>query len=67
MFSGLFLTTGVVAVGIMTVLDFVIVNIVIIPLEERELLTRFGEDNGRYMQTVPRLLPSRRGFWKIFK
>lgn len=67
MFSGLFLMTGIVAVGIVTVLDFVIVNLVIIPLEERELITRFGEDYRRYMQTVPRLLPSRRGFLRIFK
>jgi protein-S-isoprenylcysteine O-methyltransferase Ste14 len=67
MFSGIFLMTGVVAAGIVTVLDFVIVNLVIIPLEERELLTRFGEDYESYMQTVPRLLPSRSGFWGIFK
>ncbi|HYA31987.1 MAG TPA: isoprenylcysteine carboxylmethyltransferase family protein [Thermodesulfovibrionales bacterium] len=67
MFSGIFLMTGVVAVGIVTVLDFAIVNLVIIPLEEKELLTRFSEDYARYMQTVPRLLPSRRGLGGIFK
>lgn len=66
-FSGIFLMTGVVAAGIVTVLDLVIVNLVIIPLEESELLTRFGEEYKRYMQSVPRLLPSRRGFWRLFK
>ncbi|MEW6586685.1 MAG: isoprenylcysteine carboxylmethyltransferase family protein [Nitrospirota bacterium] len=51
-FSGVFLTTGVIAVGIITLLDLVTVNTVIIPLEEKELTTRFGEDYERYRKKV---------------
>ncbi len=52
-FSGVFLITGVIAVGIITLLDFIIVNIAIIPLEEKELLKRFGEDYLFYKKRVP--------------
>jgi protein-S-isoprenylcysteine O-methyltransferase Ste14 len=52
MFSGIFLITGVTAVGILTLLDFLIVNFIIIPLEERELLIRFGNDYKKYKQKV---------------
>jgi protein-S-isoprenylcysteine O-methyltransferase Ste14 len=58
MFSGVFLMTGVVAVGIIAVLDCVAVNIFIIPLEERELSERFGEDYKEYKRGVPRFFPS---------
>lgn len=53
MFSGVFLITGVIAVAIVTSLDFVIINTVIIPLEERELLSRFGRDYELYKKKVP--------------
>ena len=57
MFLGVFLMAGVIVVGIVTLLDFIAVNIAIIPLEERELLTRFGNSYKEYMGKVPRLFP----------
>jgi len=57
-FSGVFLITGVIATGIIAFLDFAIANIIIIPLEEKELLSRFGEDYKLYKKKVPhRFLP----------
>lgn len=53
MFSGAFLLTGVTAIALITVLDFITVNTLIIPLEERELLNRFGEIYISYMEKVP--------------
>ncbi|MGD1074583.1 MAG: isoprenylcysteine carboxylmethyltransferase family protein [Thermodesulfovibrionales bacterium] len=57
MLSGAFLLTGVVAVGIVTVLDYVVVNTFIIPFEEKELSERFGKDYQEYKQRVPRFFP----------
>jgi protein-S-isoprenylcysteine O-methyltransferase Ste14 len=53
MFSGVFLITGVLAVGIIAILDCIVVNSVIIPLEEKELVDRFGEQYASYKKTVP--------------
>jgi protein-S-isoprenylcysteine O-methyltransferase Ste14 len=53
MFSGVFFITGVKAVGILTVMDLIVINAVIIPLEERELLRRFGEEYQEYKKNVP--------------
>jgi protein-S-isoprenylcysteine O-methyltransferase Ste14 len=52
-FSGVFLITGVIAIGIITLLDFIIINTIIIPLEEKELLSRFGKDYELYKKKVP--------------
>jgi protein-S-isoprenylcysteine O-methyltransferase Ste14 len=52
-FSGVFLITEVTSVGIITLLDFIIINTIIIPLEEKELLSRFGEDYEFYKRKVP--------------
>jgi len=58
MFLGIFFITEVTAVGILTLLDFLIVSLVIIPLEEKELLIRFGDDYRNYKQKVRyRFLP----------
>jgi protein-S-isoprenylcysteine O-methyltransferase Ste14 len=54
MFSGIFFLTGVYAVAIITAIDFVTVNTIIIPLEEIELTKRFGGDYKRYRAKVPR-------------
>ncbi len=62
MFSGVFLITGVIATALVTLLDLVIVNAVIIPLEERELLSRFGEEYRIYRERVPPFFPR----WSLF-
>ncbi len=61
MLLGLFLMTGVASLGFVTIIDAFAVNSVIIPLEEKELLQRFGKEYEAYCQKVPsRLLPLRR-------
>lgn len=52
-FTGVFFVTGVIAIGILTVLDLIIITVVVIPLEERELLRRFGEKYQQYKSNVP--------------
>jgi protein-S-isoprenylcysteine O-methyltransferase Ste14 len=52
-FTGIFLSTGIVATG------FVI--LVIIPMEENELLRRFGDEYRYYMVCIPRFIPRIRG------
>ncbi len=61
MLLGLFLMTGVASLGFVTIFDAFAVNSIIIPLEEKELLQRFGKEYEAYCQKVPsRLLPLRR-------
>ncbi len=61
MLLGLFLMTGVIAAGFIAIADAFLVNSLIIPLEERELLQRFGKEYEAYRRKVPsRLLPLRR-------
>jgi protein-S-isoprenylcysteine O-methyltransferase Ste14 len=57
MFAGIFLITEVVAVGIITILDFFFIHVFIIPLEEKELLNRFGEGYRLYRERVPKFFP----------
>ena len=57
MFSGIFLMTEVLMVFILTLLDFILINFLIIPLEERELSIRFGEEYRLYIKNVPRFFP----------
>ena len=57
-FLGVFLATGTLTVGLITALDFLLVAAVIIPLEEKELFQRFGEEYNVYKKSVPRLFPS---------
>jgi protein-S-isoprenylcysteine O-methyltransferase Ste14 len=53
MFSGIFLLTEVATVGFITLLDFIVINTIIIPFEEKELLSRFGEEYKLYKEEVP--------------
>ena len=53
MFSGVFLITGGLAVGMIAVIDCIVVNSVIIPLEEKELTDRYGEKYTAYKRKVP--------------
>lgn len=53
-FIGIFMFTGYLALLILSILDFMIVSVIIIPLEEMELLERFGDDYKRYVKNVKR-------------
>jgi protein-S-isoprenylcysteine O-methyltransferase Ste14 len=57
MFSGIFLLTGAVAVAAITFIDFILIYTLIIPLEEKELSKRFGNDYNLYKKKVPKFLP----------
>jgi protein-S-isoprenylcysteine O-methyltransferase Ste14 len=57
MLFGVFLISGVLAVALLLFLDLVLVNGVIIPLEERELLSRFGDDYKKYKERVSGFFP----------
>ena len=57
MYAGVFLITGVITVGIITLLDIIIINAVVIPLEDRELVKRFGEEFRKYQEQVPAFFP----------
>jgi len=59
-FFGAFLFTGYWAVGVVALLDLLVSQLVIIPLEEKELLERFGESYKAYREKTPRFLPR---FW----
>lgn len=56
-FLGIYFITGVTAVGILTLADFIVVNAALIPFEEKELLQRLGEPYRRYITMVPRMIP----------
>jgi protein-S-isoprenylcysteine O-methyltransferase Ste14 len=52
-FSGVFFITGITAVGVVALADFIIVNAVLIPLEEKELANRFADEYKSYKRKVP--------------
>lgn len=64
MFTGVFLLTGVISVAVVALVDFIVVNLVIIPLEERELSDRFGDEYRRYKANVPKFFPRLTGIRK---
>ncbi len=57
MFLGVFLMTGVTTVGISMIIDLLAVQSMVIPLEEKELMSRFGEEYRQYRNRVPRYFP----------
>lgn len=57
MFSGVFLITEVISAGIVTLLDFILINVLIIPLEDKELSARFEDGYELYKKKVPRFFP----------
>lgn len=59
-FSGVFLITGVLVAGLIALTDFILVNVVIIPLEEKELSSRFDGEYARYKEKVPKFFPKLR-------
>ena len=56
-FLGLFLITGLHAMGLVTVLDLMLITLIVIPLEDRELSERFGEEYDVYRKYVPAFFP----------
>ncbi len=54
---GIFLITGYAGTGFLALFDILISDSVIIPLEERELQVRFGDDYREYKRRVPKFLP----------
>lgn len=52
MFLGIFLFTGKLAIAFLTFLDFLLIVFIIIPLEEKELLNRFGDEFTKYKKAV---------------
>jgi protein-S-isoprenylcysteine O-methyltransferase Ste14 len=56
-FIGIFLSTGIITTGFVTLIDFIIVALIIVPMEENELLSRFGDEYRLYMARTPRFLP----------
>lgn len=57
MLVGVFLITGYVGTGVLALIDFLSSYFVIIPLEERELASRFGSHYENYKGRVPKYLP----------
>ncbi len=56
-FVGAFFISGVLTVGLIAIFDFLTVQLIIIPFEERELQRRFGEEYLEYMKKVPKFFP----------
>lgn len=57
-FIGVFIWTEFIILGILAILDFLIVNTLVIPFEEKELLRRFGNIYKEYKDRVKwRILP----------
>jgi len=54
---GTFLITGVIAVGIIALIDLLIAYFVTMELEERELVERFGDQYKKYRMKVPKFFP----------
>ncbi len=58
MLLGVFLMTGATVLGIVTFVDALVVDTLVIPLEEKELLQRFGREYEEYRRRVPsRFIP----------
>jgi len=54
---GAFLVSGLIVMGIIAFLDFLITYFITIELEERELVERFGKKYIEYQKQVPKLIP----------
>jgi protein-S-isoprenylcysteine O-methyltransferase Ste14 len=60
MFFGAFLWTGIIAAALVAIADIATILAIIVPLEEKELLVRFGESYKSYMGKVPGFIPGPR-------
>lgn len=54
---GFFLLTSFLSLGLLTLLDFLLTYFIIIPLEEKELVQRFGQEYIDYKKRVPKFFP----------
>ena len=54
---GLYLITGIVVIGLIAIIDLAIIYFVVINLEDRELVSRFGESYREYQRRVPKFFP----------
>ena len=59
--AGIFFITGVVATGIIAIIDLAINYFITTTLEDRELVDRFGNKYKEYQERIPKFFP------KIFK
>lgn len=57
MFLGLFFMSGVIAMGLVALLDLLLITLVVIPLEDRELSARFGPAYDAYREKVSGFFP----------
>ena len=55
--TGIFLITGIVAVGIIALIDVAITYFVTTKLEDQELVERFGNQYREYQKRVPKFFP----------
>jgi protein-S-isoprenylcysteine O-methyltransferase Ste14 len=58
--TGTFLITGIIAVGIIALIDLAITYFVTAELEDRELTERFGNQYEEYKKRVPKFFPKPR-------
>ncbi len=58
-FTGIFLMTGIIAVGIIALIDLAITYLITTTLEDQELVQRFGNDYRNYQKRVPKFFPKR--------
>ncbi len=56
-FTGIFLITGIIALGIIALIDLAITYFITTSLEDRELVQRFANDYRNYQERVPKLFP----------
>jgi protein-S-isoprenylcysteine O-methyltransferase Ste14 len=54
---GFFLLTGFISLGLLTIIDLLLSYFIIIPLEERELVQRFGQEYMDYEKKMPKFFP----------
>lgn len=54
---GLYLITGIVALGVIAVIDLIIIDFFVTRLEDNELVDRFGERYRDYQKSKPRFFP----------
>ena len=55
--AGIFFITGVVATGIIALIDLTITYFITTTLEDRELVDRFGSQYREYQRRVPKFFP----------